>query len=132
MAIVSNKMGEQPRPERKHMSLNVSDDLLATAERGEVTDAEFVSCVRESLPYAWEIVSRVMTDLRAEGGDFADHEVPPPSCCAPLPATRSAAAWNGTSARSSPSRTATGWPPSTSPQSVASATSVSSHPAASC
>jgi hypothetical protein len=61
------------------MSLNVSDDLLATAERGEVTDAEFVACVRESLPYAWEVVSRVMTDLRATGGDFADHEVPPPS-----------------------------------------------------
>ena len=60
------------------MSLNVSDDLLATAERGEVTDAEFVECVRTSLPYAWEVVSSVMSDLSA-GGDFADHEVPPPS-----------------------------------------------------
>ena len=60
------------------MSLNVSPDLLATAERGEVTDAEFVECVRTSLPYAWEVVSSVMSDLSA-GGDFADHEVPPPS-----------------------------------------------------
>ena len=60
------------------MSLNVSPDLLATAERGEVTDAEFVECVRISLPYAWEVVSSVMSDLSA-GGDFADHEVPPPS-----------------------------------------------------
>ncbi|BCJ46606.1 hypothetical protein GCM10010168_38710 [Actinoplanes ianthinogenes] len=60
------------------MSLNVSPDLLAVAERGEVTDAEFVDCVRESLPYAWEVVSTVMTDLRANGADFADHEVPPP------------------------------------------------------
>ncbi len=61
------------------MSLNVSAGLLATAERGEVSDAEFVACVRESLPYAWDVVSRVMADLRAGDGDFADHEVPPPS-----------------------------------------------------
>ena len=61
------------------MSLTVSPDLLATAERGDVSDAEFVDCVRTSLPYAWEVISQVMTDLRSGGGDFADHEVPPPS-----------------------------------------------------
>ena len=60
------------------MSLNVSPTLLETAERGPVTDEEFVACVRESLPYAWEVVSKVMTDLRA-GDDFADHEIPPPT-----------------------------------------------------
>ena len=60
------------------MSLNVSPDLLATAGRGDVTDAEFVDCVRTSLPYAWAVVSSVMSGLAA-GGDFADHEVPPPS-----------------------------------------------------
>ena len=61
------------------MSLNVSPTLLATAERGSVSDEEFVACVRESLPYAWEVVSKVMTDLRSGDGDFADHEVPPPT-----------------------------------------------------
>jgi len=61
------------------MSLTVSPDLLATAERGDVTDAEFVACVRDSLPYAWEVVSQVMAQLRDGGGEFADHEVPPPS-----------------------------------------------------
>ena len=61
------------------MSLNVSPALLETASRGEVTDAEFVACVRESLPYAWEVVSTVMTELRTTGGEFADHEVPPPT-----------------------------------------------------
>ena len=61
------------------MSLNVSPDLLATAERGEVSDAEFVDCIRTSLPYAWEVVSAVMGDLSTSGGDFADHEIPPPS-----------------------------------------------------
>jgi hypothetical protein len=61
------------------MSLSVSPGLLAVAERGEVTDAEFVDCVRTSLPYAWGVIDRVMTDLNAGGGEFADHEIPPPS-----------------------------------------------------
>jgi hypothetical protein len=61
------------------MSLHVSPDLLAVAERGEVADAEFAECVRTSLPYAWEVVSRVMAELKSGGGEFADHEVPPPS-----------------------------------------------------
>jgi uncharacterized protein len=61
------------------MSLLVSPELLSTAERGEVSDAEFVDCVRTSLPYAWEVVNKVMTDLDATGGEFADHEIPPPS-----------------------------------------------------
>ena len=59
------------------MSLNVSPGLLAIAERGDVSDEEFVACVRESLPYAWEVVSTVMSSLK--DGEFADHEVPPPS-----------------------------------------------------
>ncbi|WP_212998975.1 SCO5389 family protein [Winogradskya consettensis] len=61
------------------MSLNVSPDLLSVAERGEVSDGEFVECVRTSLPYAWQVVSSVMTDLGRDGGDFADHEIPPPT-----------------------------------------------------
>ncbi|MFG2043679.1 SCO5389 family protein [Dactylosporangium sp. NPDC048998] len=61
------------------MSLTVPTALLERAEAGPVDDAEFVACVRDSLPYAWEIISGVVADLRAEGGDFADHSVPPPS-----------------------------------------------------
>ena len=69
------------------MSLDVSADLLDSAERGEVSDTDFVQCVRTSLPYAWQVVSQVMTALfdskqgltEAGGGEFADHEVPPPS-----------------------------------------------------
>jgi hypothetical protein len=61
------------------MSLDVSPELLAKAESGIVTDAEFVDCVKASLPYAWEIVSGVAGDLSARGADFADHETPPPS-----------------------------------------------------
>jgi hypothetical protein len=61
------------------MSLDVPTALLERAEAGEVDDAEFVACVRDSLPYAWSVISEVATDLGRDGGEFADHEVPPPS-----------------------------------------------------
>ncbi|MGI5242004.1 SCO5389 family protein [Dactylosporangium sp. CA-139066] len=61
------------------MSLNVPTALLQRAETGEVDDAEFVACIRDSLPYAWEVISAVAAGLHAGGGDFADHSVPPPS-----------------------------------------------------
>jgi len=61
------------------MSLDVSPALLEKAERGEVDDAEFVACVRESLPYAWEVITTVIADLDGAPEGFADHETPPPS-----------------------------------------------------
>lgn len=59
------------------MSLDVPADLLERAERDEVGDAEFVDCVRASLPYAWGVISQVATGV-PEGG-WQDHAVPPPS-----------------------------------------------------
>ncbi|MEV6827614.1 SCO5389 family protein [Amycolatopsis sp. NPDC051102] len=59
------------------MSLDVSPALLEKAERGEVTDAEFVTCVKESLPYAWAVITGVIADAEETG--FADNETPPPS-----------------------------------------------------
>lgn len=61
------------------MSLDVSPDLLEAADRGEVSDADFVDCVRTSLPYAWDLVSRVAADLDATDAEFADNTIPPPS-----------------------------------------------------
>ncbi|GAA2631151.1 SCO5389 family protein [Dactylosporangium fulvum] len=61
------------------MSLNVPTTLLERAGAGPVDDAEFVACVRDSLPYAWQVISGVAADLHAGGGEFADHSVPPPS-----------------------------------------------------
>lgn len=61
------------------MSLDVPTDLLERAERGEVTDAEFIACVRDSLPYAWQVISGVAADLHAGAAAFADHATPPPS-----------------------------------------------------
>ncbi|WP_018653268.1 SCO5389 family protein [Actinomadura flavalba] len=60
------------------MSLDVSPDLLRKAQQGEVDDAAFVECVRESLPYAWEMISGLVARLQVDGGEFADNLTPPP------------------------------------------------------
>jgi hypothetical protein len=61
------------------VSLDVSTALLEKAEAGPVSDAEFVDCVRQSLPYAWTVISQVAADLKNDGGSYADNAVPPPS-----------------------------------------------------
>ena len=63
------------------MSLDVPTALLERAETGEVTDAEFVDCVRQSLPYAWTVISQVAADLgsASDTAEFTDHAVPPPT-----------------------------------------------------
>ncbi|WP_194918049.1 SCO5389 family protein [Catenulispora rubra] len=63
------------------MSLDVSPDLLDAAERGEVSDAQFAECVRDSLPYAWRMVSDLSTRLHVDGAGgvgFVDNTTPPP------------------------------------------------------
>ncbi|GGM31751.1 SCO5389 family protein [Dactylosporangium sucinum] len=58
------------------MSLNVPTALLERAEAGPVDDAEFVACVRDSLPYAWSVISEVASTTGEAG--YAEHAVPPP------------------------------------------------------
>lgn len=60
------------------MSLTVPMGLLERAERGEVDDAAFLNCVRTSLPYAWSVISGLITDLESSEEPFADNQVPPP------------------------------------------------------
>jgi hypothetical protein len=60
------------------MSLDVPTAILERAERGEVDDADFVEVVRNSLPYAWEVVSRVAADLRSGTEEYADNTIAPP------------------------------------------------------
>jgi len=60
------------------MSLTVSPDLVEQAQRGEVPDAAFVDCIRQSLPYAWQMVSGLVDDLRAKDAEAVDNQVPPP------------------------------------------------------
>ncbi|HEU5428799.1 MAG TPA: SCO5389 family protein [Actinocrinis sp.] len=61
------------------MSLDVSAELLAAAEAGEVADEQFAECVRTSLPYAWQLISQLSTRLLVEGGAYADNLTPPAS-----------------------------------------------------
>lgn len=60
------------------MSLTVSPDLLSQARRGPISDAEFIECIRTSLPYAWSVVSELAEKLSAGGTRFADNQAPPP------------------------------------------------------
>ena len=60
------------------MSLTVSPELIAQAERGQVADAAFTDCVAGSLPYAWQLVTGLVAELSASGADLADNQVPPP------------------------------------------------------
>jgi hypothetical protein len=60
------------------LSLKVPPDLVARAQAGDITDADFVACIRESLPYAWSVVSELADKLAHDGGPFADNQTPPP------------------------------------------------------
>jgi len=60
------------------MSLAVPAGLLEQAGAGEVDDAAFLDCVRVSLPYAWDVIAGLVTELEAGSGEFADNQVPPP------------------------------------------------------
>ncbi|MGH4018502.1 MAG: SCO5389 family protein [Pseudonocardiaceae bacterium] len=61
------------------MSLDVPPAMIGAAERGELDDAEFVTVVRDSLPYAWEVISGAVGDLALdESAAHAEHTVPPP------------------------------------------------------
>jgi hypothetical protein len=62
------------------VSLDVPTHVLTAAERGELDDAQFVAVVRDSLPYAWQVVSAAADDRAARPeAPFGEHEVPPPS-----------------------------------------------------
>ncbi|MBB6170325.1 hypothetical protein HNR23_000385 [Nocardiopsis mwathae] len=60
------------------MSLTVSPELLDKAQRGPIDDADFIDCIRTSLPYAWGVISGLAERAAADGGEYAANEVPPP------------------------------------------------------
>jgi hypothetical protein len=61
------------------MSLDVSPKLLAEAEHGDIREADFVDTVRTSLPYAYDLIADLATELRDGTADFTDNQTPPPS-----------------------------------------------------
>ncbi len=60
------------------MSLTVPNDLLDQARAGEVDDAAFLACVRDSLPYAWSMITELVEQRDRTGAEFVDNQVPPP------------------------------------------------------
>jgi hypothetical protein len=61
------------------MSLDVPTTMIAEAERGEISDEAFVAVIRESLPYAWQVISLAVADLGSDStAEFGQHAVPPP------------------------------------------------------
>ena len=60
------------------MSLTVSPTLLEKAQRGPVSNDEFIACIQQSLPYAWSVVTHVADQLKSNGGPFADNQIEPP------------------------------------------------------
>ncbi|MFF7403392.1 SCO5389 family protein [Streptomyces murinus] len=61
------------------MSLDVSPQLLAEAEKGEVQERDFVETVRTSLPYAYDLIARLADELHSGTAEFADNLTPPAS-----------------------------------------------------
>ena len=59
------------------MSLMVTPDLMKQARPGKVSDADFVSCIAASLPYAWSMVTRLTGELHnSVTSSVVNREVP--------------------------------------------------------
>lgn len=61
------------------MSLDVPPTLLRQAEAGAVDEDAFVATVRDSLPYAYDLIAGLVTELQDDDRPFADNLEPPPS-----------------------------------------------------
>ncbi|MCE7002443.1 SCO5389 family protein [Kibdelosporangium philippinense] len=60
------------------MSLTVPPELIDQAAKGKVDEQAFVDCVRDSLPYAWSVVTRLVDELHATDAKATYNEIAPP------------------------------------------------------
>src|SRR5690349_1232472 len=61
------------------MSLTVSPALLEQAQQGSVSQSDFLACIKDSLPYAWQLIEELAGRLRQSKASFVDNQTPPPS-----------------------------------------------------
>lgn len=61
------------------MSLDVPPALLRQAEDGPVDETVFIETVRDSLPYAYNLVAGLVDELDHSDDEFTDNQVAPPS-----------------------------------------------------
>jgi hypothetical protein len=60
------------------LSLTVPAALLEQAERGPVSDADFIECIKNSLPYAWGVVEGLAAELERTGESAVQSTSVPP------------------------------------------------------
>jgi hypothetical protein len=61
------------------MSLTVSPALLEQARQGDVPQSDFLTCIKSSLPYAWQLIEDLAGRLKQSEASFVDNQTPPPS-----------------------------------------------------
>jgi hypothetical protein len=61
------------------MSLNVPATMIEQAKEGEVRLNDFLQCIKESLPYAWQLIEGLAGKLATSDTAFVDNQVPPPN-----------------------------------------------------
>jgi hypothetical protein len=61
------------------MSLNVPPALIEQAQEGEIRQEDFLACIKDSLPYAWQLIEGLATRLQQSDAAFVDNQVPPPN-----------------------------------------------------
>ncbi|WP_028936711.1 SCO5389 family protein [Pseudonocardia spinosispora] len=60
------------------MSLTVPVKLLEQAQQGPISDDDFVECIKNSLPYAWSVVSGLADEMARTGNKVALNDTEPP------------------------------------------------------
>jgi hypothetical protein len=60
------------------MSLDVPAALIEQAKEGDIPLSEFLQCIKESLPYAWQLITSLASKLATNDTVFVDNQVSPP------------------------------------------------------
>ncbi|HZO70700.1 MAG TPA: SCO5389 family protein [Ktedonobacteraceae bacterium] len=60
------------------MSLTVPAPLLEQAQAGEIQPQDFLVCIKNSLPYAWQLIEELAGRLSQTTASFVDNQIPPP------------------------------------------------------
>jgi hypothetical protein len=60
------------------MSLDVPPALLEQAQAGEIGPSDFLQCIKESLPYAWNVIEELAVNLKQSNQVSVDNQTPPP------------------------------------------------------
>jgi hypothetical protein len=60
------------------MSLTVPASLIEQAQEGDISTQDFLQCIKDSLPYAWQLLEGLAGRLSTTNESFVDNQTPPP------------------------------------------------------